>query len=99
MVGKETVAILLGEKRLLRLLFMLLAILIPITPLGSLLKAISPLGFALTLCPIYILIIFLWLQNPLFAPGNTAGIFDGYSICYSWLIFFFLNGRFSLHLN
>ena len=69
MVGKETVAILLGEKRLLRLLFMLLAILIPITPLGSLLKAISPLGFALTLCPIYILIIFYGYKTRYLLPG------------------------------
>ena len=69
MVGKETVAILLGEKRLFRLLFMLLAILIPITPLGSLLKAISQLGFALTLCPIYILIIFYGYKTRYLLPG------------------------------
>jgi 4-hydroxy-3-methylbut-2-enyl diphosphate reductase len=48
---------------------MLLAILIPITPLGSLLKAISPLGFVLTLCPIYILIIFYGYKTRYLLPG------------------------------
>lgn len=69
MVGKETVAILLGEKRSLGLLFMILAILIPILPLGALLKAISPLGFALTLCPIYILIVLYGYKTRYLLPG------------------------------
>jgi (E)-4-hydroxy-3-methyl-but-2-enyl pyrophosphate reductase len=69
LVGKETIALLLGEKRSLRLLNIILGILILVLPLASALQLISPLGFVLTLCPIFIRMILSGYKNGYLLPG------------------------------
>lgn len=99
MVGKESVTILLGEKRSLWLLFMLLAILIPILPLGILLKAITPLGFVLTLCPIYILVILCGYKSRYLLPGIRLKFLMDTQFVMAGLFSFFLKSRFYLPLS
>jgi 4-hydroxy-3-methylbut-2-enyl diphosphate reductase len=68
-VGQETIAILLGEKRSMRLLQFMLIIQIAILPLASMFQFISPLGFALTLCPIFILVVLTIFRKRILLPG------------------------------
>jgi len=55
-VGKETIPILLGEERALRLLKSILIINLGILLLSSAFHLISSLGFALTVCPIFLFV-------------------------------------------
>jgi 4-hydroxy-3-methylbut-2-enyl diphosphate reductase len=68
-VGKETIAILLGENRSMRLLQIMLIILIAILPLAGIFQFISSLGFALTLCPIFILVVLSVFKKRVLLPG------------------------------
>ena len=68
-VGKETIAILLGEKRSLRLLNNMVAALIVILLISGALQLISPLGFVLTLCPLFIGAILKGYQKRYLLPG------------------------------
>jgi len=68
-VGQETIAILLGEKRSMRLLQFMLIIQIAILPSASMFRFISSLGFALTLCPIFILVVLTIFKKRVLLPG------------------------------
>jgi 4-hydroxy-3-methylbut-2-enyl diphosphate reductase len=69
LVGKETIPILLGEKRSMRTLKILLIGLTVTLPVTSIFQLTSSLGFALTLCPIFIAIIVLGYERALMFPG------------------------------
>ncbi len=69
LVGQETFAILLGEKRSLRLLNIILLFLIVTLPLVSALQLVAPLGFVLTLCPIFIWIVLSAYKRGYLLPG------------------------------
>jgi 4-hydroxybenzoate polyprenyltransferase len=56
-VGKETIPILLGEKRSMRLLKIILSAVIAMLTLLAAFQLISSLGFVLTICPIVMLLI------------------------------------------
>ncbi|MGD2187671.1 MAG: 4-hydroxy-3-methylbut-2-enyl diphosphate reductase [Desulfobacterales bacterium] len=68
-VGKETIPILLGEKRSLRLLKVILALLVAGLVLTSAFQLTSSLGFALISCPIFILIIIFVYERARMFPG------------------------------
>ncbi len=68
-VGKETLALLMGEKRSHRVLKTILMVLIVTLPMASALQLASPLGFALTLCPIFIWIVFSAYRRGYLLPG------------------------------
>jgi (E)-4-hydroxy-3-methyl-but-2-enyl pyrophosphate reductase len=68
-VGKETFALLMGEKESHRLLNIILMVLIVTLPLASALGLASPLGFALMLCPIFIWIVLSAYQRGYLLPG------------------------------
>ena len=92
LVGKETIPILLGEKRSMQLLKIVLIILTAALAVLSTLHLTSSLGFALILCPIFIgLIIFAYERAQMF-PGirlefllETQFILAGV-ITFIWLI-------------
>jgi hypothetical protein len=53
----------------LRLLNIVLMLLIVTLPIGSAIQFVSPLGFALTLCPIFIWMVLLAYKNGYLLPG------------------------------
>jgi 4-hydroxy-3-methylbut-2-enyl diphosphate reductase len=69
LVGKETIAILLGEKRSMRILKIILIGLTVTLIVTSIFQLTSSLGFALTLCPIFIAIIIWGYERALMFPG------------------------------
>lgn len=69
LIGKETIAILLGEKRMMRVLEVFLVALIVILPIASALGAITALGFGLTLCPIFMLVTLAIYRKNFLLPG------------------------------
>jgi 4-hydroxy-3-methylbut-2-enyl diphosphate reductase len=69
LVGKETIPILLGEKRSMRILKIILIGLIVTLVVTSIFQLTSSLGFALSLCPIFISIIILGYERALMFPG------------------------------
>ena len=68
-VGKETIALLLGEKRSMRLLKIILLILTTTPIVASTFQLTSSLGFALILCPAFITIIIFAYERALMFPG------------------------------
>jgi 4-hydroxy-3-methylbut-2-enyl diphosphate reductase len=68
-VGKETIALLLGEKRSMRLLKIILLILATTPIVSSAFQLTSSLGFALILCPASIAIIIFVYERALMFPG------------------------------
>jgi 4-hydroxybenzoate polyprenyltransferase len=68
-VGKETIALLLGEKRSMRALKIILLILTATLIVASAFQLTSSLGFALILCPVFITIIILAYERALMFPG------------------------------
>jgi 4-hydroxy-3-methylbut-2-enyl diphosphate reductase len=68
-VGKETIAILLGEKRSMRILKIILLGLTATLIATSIFQLTSSLGFALALCPVFISIIILGYERALMFPG------------------------------
>ena len=68
-VGKETIPILLGEKRTLGLLKMILGINLGILILSSALHLISNLGVALAICPAFIFIVLSAHERGYMLPG------------------------------
>ena len=68
-VGKETLPILMGEKRTLRVLKRLLLIATAIPILGSACGLFTPLGFALAVCPVLMLFVLLANEKELMLPG------------------------------
>ena len=69
LVGKETIAILLGEKRSLSLLNVMVVGLIVTLLFSSAFHLISPLGFLLTLCPIFMGSILSGYKKRYLLPG------------------------------
>ncbi len=69
-VGKETIPILLGEKRALGLLKSILIVNLVLLVLAGVLHLISPLGFALTICPILMFIVLLFYEQSYMLPGT-----------------------------
>jgi 4-hydroxy-3-methylbut-2-enyl diphosphate reductase len=69
LVGKETIPILLGEKRSMRLLKILLIILTATLVISSAFQLTSSLGFFLILCPLLISIIISAYERALMFPG------------------------------
>jgi len=68
-IGRETLAISLGEKRSMRLLDIVAIVLIVMLPLFSAYQLVSALGFVLTLCPIFILMVILAYRKGFLLPG------------------------------
>jgi 4-hydroxy-3-methylbut-2-enyl diphosphate reductase len=68
-VGKETIPILLGEKRTLRLLKSVLLILLTILFLSSALKLVLSLGLLLLICPVFIAAVLRVYERGLIIPG------------------------------
>ena len=68
-VGKETIPILFGEKRALRLLKTILAINFGILFVSSAFQLISSLGFALLICPTFVFIILSAHERGYMLPG------------------------------
>jgi 4-hydroxy-3-methylbut-2-enyl diphosphate reductase len=68
-VGKETIPILLGEKRALRLLKSILLINLGILLLSSIFHLFSNLGFALAICPIFVFIVLSAHERGYMLPG------------------------------
>ena len=69
LVGKETIPILLGEKRSMRLLKITLLILMVALVFLSAAQLTSTLGFALVLCPIFITLTILAYERAQMFPG------------------------------
>jgi 4-hydroxy-3-methylbut-2-enyl diphosphate reductase len=68
-VGKETIAIILGEKRMIRLLEVILIGLIVLLPVMSIYRLGTSLGFLLVMCPISMLIILFKYKKGNLLPG------------------------------
>jgi len=68
-VGKETIPILLGEKRSMRLLYIMLSGLIAILALSGAFQLVSSLGWVLMLCPIFMWIIISAYERGLMLPS------------------------------
>jgi len=68
-VGKETIPILIGEKRALRLLKTILVINFGILFISSAFQLISSLGFALLICPAFVFIILSAHERGYMLPG------------------------------
>lgn len=68
-VGKETIPILLGEERALRLLKSILIINLGILLLSSAFHLITSLGFALTICPIFLFVALSAHERSYMLPG------------------------------
>ncbi len=68
-VGKETIALLLGEKRLLRLLETLLAGLIAMLAAAAALHLVLPVGFGIMLGPLFFLLLMQAYKNGNVLPG------------------------------
>jgi (E)-4-hydroxy-3-methyl-but-2-enyl pyrophosphate reductase len=69
LVGKETLPILMGEKRTLRVLKLLLLISTAILALASAFGIFKPLGFALAICSVLMLFVLLANEKELMLPG------------------------------
>lgn len=68
-VGKETIALLLGEARSLKLLKSVLAISLMLLVVPTLLHITTPLGYALTVCPLFLWLILSVHQKGEMLPG------------------------------
>ncbi len=68
-IGKETIPILLGEKRTLRILKTILIVNLGILLFSSAFQLISSLGFALAICPAFILVMLLAHEQGYMLPG------------------------------
>jgi 4-hydroxy-3-methylbut-2-enyl diphosphate reductase len=69
LVGKETIPILLGEKRSMRLLKLILIVLTVVLAVSTALHLTSSLGFALLICPVFIALIILAYERAHMFPG------------------------------
>ena len=69
-VGKETIPLLLGEKRTLSLLKSMLIVALAVLFFASMLHLISNLGFALTVCPLFVYIVLSAHERRYMLPGT-----------------------------
>ncbi|MDL1981195.1 MAG: 4-hydroxy-3-methylbut-2-enyl diphosphate reductase [Deltaproteobacteria bacterium] len=68
-VGRATIPILLGEKRTMRLLKIMLTVILATLLLSSAFQFISTLGFLLALCPVFIFVILSAYERGYMLPG------------------------------
>ena len=68
-VGKETIPILLGEKRTLVLLKKILAAALALLAVTSAFRIIPPLGAALVICPLFMFLVLKAYENRIMVPG------------------------------
>jgi 4-hydroxy-3-methylbut-2-enyl diphosphate reductase len=68
-VGMETIPILMGEKRSMRLLKSILALTLVIVLTSSFFGLISGLGFGLTICPIFLFLVIMIYEKGHLIPG------------------------------
>ena len=69
LVGKETIAILLGEKRSMQVLKIILIGLTVTLIVSAVFQLVSGLGYALIICPIFIWIILFTYERAQMFPG------------------------------
>ena len=92
-VGRATIPILLGEKRTMRLLKIMLTVIIVILLLSSAFQLISTLGFLLVICPVFIAVILSAYERGYMLPSirleflvETHFVLAGIiTIIWSWL--------------
>ena len=92
-VGRATIPILLGEKRTMRLLKIMLTVIIVILLLSSAFQLISTLGFLLAICPVFISVILSAYERGYMLPSirleflvETHFVLAGIiTIIWSWL--------------
>lgn len=75
LIDKETFAILLGEKRMLRLLHRILVGLIALLPVLSMFQLVSGLGILLSVCPLLMLGVISAYRNHYLLPGVRLEFF------------------------
>jgi 4-hydroxy-3-methylbut-2-enyl diphosphate reductase len=68
-VGMETIPILMGEKRSMRLLKSILALTLAVILLSSTFNLISSLGFGLAICPIFLFLVIMIYEKGHLIPG------------------------------
>lgn len=68
-VGKETIPILLGERRSLRLLKSILSVLLVVPPVAALADLLPNLAYALVTCPLFIAGVLLAYERGIMIPG------------------------------
>jgi len=68
-VGRETIPILIGENRTIRLLKVLLGISIGVLILSSMFQLTTDFGFALTICSLFLYIVLVAHENGHMLPG------------------------------
>jgi 4-hydroxy-3-methylbut-2-enyl diphosphate reductase len=68
-VGMETIPILVGEKRSMRLLKSILALTLAVILLSSTFSLISSLGFGLAICPIFLFLVIMIYEKGHLIPG------------------------------
>lgn len=68
-VGKETIPTLLGEKRTLRLLKIILLMLLAVLPAAALIGLLPGLAFGLCACPLFVAAVLLAYERSLMIPG------------------------------
>jgi 4-hydroxy-3-methylbut-2-enyl diphosphate reductase len=68
-VGMETIPILMGEKRSMRLLKSIVALTLAVILLSSTFNLISDLGFGLAICPIFLFLVILIYEKGHLIPG------------------------------
>jgi 4-hydroxy-3-methylbut-2-enyl diphosphate reductase len=68
-VGMETIPILMGEKRSMRLLKSILALTLAVILLSSALSLISSLGYGLAICPIFLFLVIMIYEKGHLIPG------------------------------
>ncbi|MBW2661395.1 MAG: UbiA family prenyltransferase, partial [Deltaproteobacteria bacterium] len=83
-VGKETIAILLGENKALRLLKITLVINVVVLLLSSVLHFVSSLGYFLSMCPVFLFVVITAYEKANMLPGTrleflveTLFVFEG----------------------
>lgn len=74
-VGKETIPILLGENRTLRLLKIMLVVNIVILLLSSSLHLVSSLGYFLSICPVFLFVVLVAYERGNMLPGMRLEFF------------------------
>ena len=68
-VGKATIPILLGEKRTMRLLKIMLTVILAVLLMSSAFQFISTLGFLLAICPVFMFVMLLAYERGYMLPG------------------------------
>lgn len=68
-VGRETIPILMGQKKTMRMLKVLIGLNLAVLIFSSFYDIFANLGFALTVCPLFMLAVLLSHENNMIPPG------------------------------